>query len=116
MGQYFRIVNLDKREWFDPGDFGETEKHPDRSPKTMAAFGRLLMTSSFPTGGFDDGTPFPPTSDGRWCGDRVVILGDYARMTLDVREGPAEGSAIYEAIDEDDSGWTNIASTIGGKT
>lgn len=45
MGQYFRIVNLDKREFFEVlGD--EPDKRPDLAPKTLAALARLLMTAS----------------------------------------------------------------------
>lgn len=75
------------------------------------------MTAS---GGFThfDGWSREAQPDGRWCGDRIVILGDNARRQIctDERDGEyVVGHALYEQIDEDDSEWTNIADLIGGK-
>lgn len=80
MGQYFRIVNLDTREWFSPNDFDETIKDPHLSIKTMEALGSLLMTSARPKGGLTyDGEVYEALPSGRWCGNRVAIIGDYSR-------------------------------------
>ncbi len=94
VSQYFRIVNLDRREWFDPDDFGETEKHPDRDPKTLEALGRLLMPG------------------GRWCGDRIAIVGDESAAQI----GHTASTYLYHELEDDGEPpkWTNIADQIGG--
>lgn len=113
MGQYFRVVNLDKREYFEAFD-DEPDKRPDLAPKTLAALARLLMTSQFPRGGVrtvDDGAEvrFGPTPDGRWCGDRVVILGDESRRLFVVDGSETSGAYLCELIDAEDGRWTNIS-------
>jgi hypothetical protein len=118
MGQYYRFVNVDALEWFDASAFDEGVKTPHLCPKSMEALGRLLMTSERPEGWEMAGEVVEPLPDGRWCGDRVVILGDYARKSIcvDARDGEyTPGHNLYEEIDEPAAGWTNIADQIGGK-
>ena len=116
MGQYFRIVNLDKREWFDPDAFDETEKHPQLCPKTMEALAVLLMTahSGFTMVG---GATRPSRPDGRWCGDRIVIVGDEAQgCGADERWWSFTDILIDSEFSDDvPSTWRNIAEEIGGK-
>lgn len=92
MGQYFRIVNLDRREWFGPGAFGETVKHPERDPLTMEALGQLLKP------------------DGRWCGDRIAIVSDTGLTPIGTEARPS--SVLYDDLNE--PGWTDIAPTLEG--
>lgn len=115
MGQYFRIVNLDTREWFSPDDFDESIKDPNLSSKSMEALGALLMTSHRPKGFVaSDVETFEPLPSGRWCGHRIAIIGDYSRDTFVVNGIPMAGSWLYEQIDEDPERWPNIANEIGG--
>lgn len=68
MGQYFRIVNIDRSEYLDPAGFGDGAKLAQfawGSGRTMTALALLLSS--------------PKKDDevvGRWAGDRVVLLGD----------------------------------------
>jgi len=74
MGQYFLIVNLDKREYLHPHKLGSGLKFYEilstNIPKVLAA---LLCQSSDSSdisyGDFD--------FIGRWARDRIVIIGDY---------------------------------------
>jgi hypothetical protein len=100
MGQYFKVVNLDRCEWFDPGAFGETTKHPERDPRTMEAFARLLMPG------------------GAWCGDSIAIVGDESAEPIGRlgRHDPIASTYLYSVIEDDELGiWKNIAEQIGGK-
>ena len=69
MGQYFYVVNLDKREYLHPHHMGCGLK-------------------------FSSGESGPPDVFGRWEGDRVVIVGDYADDVDAV-----SGEQLYQACD-----------------
>jgi hypothetical protein len=104
MGQYWKVVNLDKREFLDQYKLGAGAKlweHLANSPGTGAAL--LVLCAAMPErrggGDFDMGENWhgpervdmtkegPPVPDyfeiakrtiGRWAGDRVALVGDYA--------------------------------------
>ncbi len=61
MGQYYKIVNVDKREMLEPFDYGNGMKlmewSYDRNPMVLALMNLLAD---------------------RWAGDRVFVIGDYA--------------------------------------
>lgn len=70
MGQYFYIVNLDKKEFLHPHKFGDGLKLWEigcSSMGTLAGLTLLLGTSS----GIDSELA------GRWAGNRIAIIGDY---------------------------------------
>jgi hypothetical protein len=78
MGQYHKLINLDKQEVVDPHGLGLGAKQYEQTG-TEASLGDaiylLVMTS--PNGGGGD---WPLTDvSGRWAGDRVVVVGDYTR-------------------------------------
>lgn len=79
MGQYHRLVNLDKQEWVDPHGLGLGSKqyeHTGAFDGSLADAIYLLVMSSPARGGGD----WPETdASGRWAGDRVVVLGDYTQ-------------------------------------
>ena len=59
MGEYYDLVNVDKREFLEPGDFGDAIKYGQiqyRACKTLYALRELLSKE--------------------WRGDRIVYLGD----------------------------------------
>lgn len=73
MGQYFVIVNKDKREWLHPHRFGEGLKFPEFFSSqcgVLSALALLLRTSS--VGVYSD----EPLA-GSWAGDSIYIAGDY---------------------------------------
>jgi len=88
MGQYYYVVNLTKKEFLHPhklGDGLKLQEQLNSTGGTMAAL-YLLLTCSNGRGG---GDVFAPATDaeltmrveemvGRWAGDAIAIVGDYA--------------------------------------
>ncbi len=78
MGQYYLIVNLDKREYLHPHRFGDGLKLMEfgcSSDGTMTALAILLADGNGRGGGdLDADDPIV----GSWAGDRIVVAGDYA--------------------------------------
>jgi hypothetical protein len=95
MGQFHKILNLDKREFLHPHCFNDGLKLLEFGASgdgTMLALAVLLANSRNRGGGdlrSDDETLY-----GRWAGDRIVIAGDYAEPG-DVAE-PLEGPNLYD--------------------
>jgi len=76
MGQYFKIVNYDKREYVDPWEIGGTAKLFEWCANPQAGvFPFLLARSDDGERSFRDEYP----TAGRWAGDRVALVGDYDR-------------------------------------
>lgn len=120
MGQYWIPVNLDKGEFIDPHKLGSGLKLWEQlanAPGTQAALIVLLAAMPEPRGGgdldLDTNWHGPERKDmsgpgpmpeeypaiaartiGRWAGDRIALVGDYAEDT----DLPAEfeASKIYE--------------------
>jgi len=85
MGQYHQVVNLDKHEKLYPHVLGDGLKLMEfgcSSDGTMTALAILLAGSckGGPRGGGDFPHEHPMSSvlAGRWAGDRIAIIGDYA--------------------------------------
>lgn len=84
MGQYHCIVNLDKHEFLNPWDMGEGAKLLEwgyGSGTMLTALAILLAVSN----GRGGGDYHPNEQDeslsewvGRWGGDRIAVIGDYA--------------------------------------
>lgn len=100
MGQYHYPVNLDKREFIHPHKLGCGLKIREQlaGGYTLRALG-VLLTVSNGRGGGDINADDPHGMIGRWGGDRIAIVGDYAE------EGdlPPEHRAdtIYHRCDSD---------------
>lgn len=84
MGQYWIPVNLDKREYIDPHKLGSGLKLWEQlanSPGTGVALLILCAAMPEPRGGgdlkLDDDVA--RRTIGRWAGDRVCLVGDYAK-------------------------------------
>ena len=81
MGQYFKVINTDKKEYLTPHDFGSGLKFFEFTMDScgiLAGLAHLLGQSSDPSGmGAVD-----PEITGRWVGDHVVIIGDYDASDL----------------------------------
>jgi hypothetical protein len=85
MGQYHLIVNLDKREFLDPHELGVGLKAWEQLaslPSTPQALFVLLLSSNGRGGSdLDDAVVSGHGSEpviGRWAGDRLAVVGDYA--------------------------------------
>jgi len=75
MGQYFRIVNYDKREYVKAQDIGEMKLWEWCANHEAAVFPFLLARSDDGERSWRDEYP----TAGRWAGDRVALVGDYDR-------------------------------------
>ena len=77
MGQYHKLINLDKREQVNPYPLDLGAKQYEQTG-TAGDFGDALylLLMSSPNRGGGDWDLFPNLS-GRWVGDRVIVLGDY---------------------------------------
>ena len=87
MGQYFRIVNLDKREYIKPDSNKLWELCANNEARLLA----WLLAK-----GPQDGTTLAKTSEeaskpigqgrfktpGRWAGDRILVVGEYDESGL----------------------------------
>ena len=82
MGQYHRVVNLDKREFLDPWKFGDGAKlmeFGNSAGGMMTGLAILLGVSNGRGGGDLHLDPDDPMIEviGSWGGDRIAIVGDY---------------------------------------
>ena len=81
MGQYYKICNLDQKEYLHPHKFGDGMKLLEfgcSSSGTMTALAVLLAEGNG-RGGGDLNYDHPLI--GSWAGDRIVIMGDYAGLS-----------------------------------
>lgn len=95
MGQYYYLVNLDKRQYLHPHKFADglnlTEFGPSGDGVMFGLAG--LLADGNGRGGGDLNSKDPVV--GSWAGDRIVIAGDYADMgkfleAVDPAEFPVE--------------------------
>lgn len=81
MGQYFRIVNVDKKQFIDIGKLGENCKFSGIGQGLQAiALGRLITSLGEITKLWTTVFGHPEKDEfyvGAWAGDRIVIAGDY---------------------------------------
>lgn len=108
MGQYHKLVNLDKKEFVDPHGLGLGAKQYEHTGAFEGSLSDAMyvLTMSSPASGGGD---FPMTDvSGRWCGDRVVILGDYT----DRIPGIDYGSEIYAFLGAEGGGYVDITPQI----
>jgi len=78
MGQYYYVVNLDKKQFLHPHKFDEGLKLMEfgcSSEGTLTALALLLADGNGRGGG--DAQSSDPLI-GSWAGDRIVVAGDYA--------------------------------------
>jgi len=132
MGQYFRIVNLDKKEWFAT-DWKLWEICANNGVRML---GYLLATNN-PDGTavtkwfssveeakekYGDKIEIIACGDGivcgrlktkyfgRWCGDRIAIVGDYAEEATNYKIIPGTNPSFHEL--EENPEWKNITKEL----
>jgi hypothetical protein len=111
MGQYHILVNVDKREYLNPGSIGlgvkqwEHQSHPSWPMVGSLADAMYVLTMTSPARGGGD-MPLTDVS-GRWAGDRVMVVGDYTEDG----DLPPEylGSEVYETAS---SSYTEIGEEV----
>jgi hypothetical protein len=107
MGQYHVIANLDRKEYLHPHRLGLGLKQAEQVGCAWST-GDLLALLVAGTGESRGGGDFADTSGfiGRWGGDRVVFVGDYAHDgDFEVREGDPAPSQLYSACRDADEDW-----------
>ena len=88
MGQYYKIVNLDKEEYLYCFDYD---------------CGAKLMESSYITSDLETNEYMSTLShliDGEWKGDRVVMVGDYADYSWASEENRIDAKYLCSLADE----------------
>jgi hypothetical protein len=84
MGQYYKIVNVTKREFLHPHKFGDglkLQEFGNSSSGTMFGLATLLSSGDGQGGG-----DLHSNSNlvGSWAGDSIVVLGDYSEEVIEV--------------------------------
>jgi hypothetical protein len=78
MGQYWKVVNLDKREYINPLKLGSGLKLWEQLANPGVGQALVILLAAMPKQrGGGDLQPDPVI--GRWAGDRVVFVGDYSQ-------------------------------------
>lgn len=109
MGQYHYTVNLTKREFIHPHQLGDGLKLLEQcgwSPGGTNDALKLLLSCSSGRGGGDYQSPNfaddPNAFVGRWAGDRIAVVGDYAEDADLTPED--EASTIYSRCHDPEDG------------
>ena len=78
MGQYYKIVNIKKKQYISPHTFGDGSKLMEFSMSANGVLAGLsiLLADGNGRGGGDLNSDNPIV--GSWAGDNIVITGDYA--------------------------------------
>lgn len=96
MGQYYRIVNLTKKEFLSPHSLGDGAKLMEfgcSGSGMMTALAVLLANSNDRGGGDLHNVPEDfPIQAGHWAGDKIVVAGDYAEED---DPGELKGKNLY---------------------
>lgn len=110
MGQYFKLVNLDKKEVVNPWDIAGSAKFWEWLYNPQARVLVWLLRQSDEDGGGDIRADEREryTTLGRWAGDRVTLIGDYDSSNL------WEASATTDAHGRPhpDAEYTDISTTL----
>lgn len=86
MGQYYKIVNIKKKQYISPYTFGDGSKLMEfgMSANGVLAGLTILLADGNGRGGGDLNSDNPIV--GSWAGDNIVIAGDYADSGKWVKE------------------------------
>lgn len=86
MGQYWEVYNLDKKEYLNPHKLGcglKLREQLGTHPGTGSAL--LLLCAAMPIarggGDFSKNSEASKKVIGRWAGDRIALIGDYAEKS-----------------------------------
>jgi hypothetical protein len=86
MGQYYKIVNIKKKQYITPHTFGDGAKLMEFSMSASGVLAGLaiLLADGNGRGGGDLNSDNPIV--GSWAGDNIVVAGDYADTGKFVKE------------------------------
>lgn len=80
MGQYFKAVNLDKKEYVCPWAIGGMAKLWEWCANRQAGIFPFLLRKSNHAGGGDIDKYYQTA--GKWAGDKVALVGDYDESNI----------------------------------
>lgn len=111
MGQYHLIVNLDKREFLHPHQFGDGLKLMEFGQSAGGTLTGLvvLLAAHNGRGGGDFVIEHPEEQryqPGCWAGDRILIVGDYWH------DEDSRFESFTDLWAEDPKDWTDISSYV----
>lgn len=99
MGQYWKPVNLTKKEYIDPHRLASGLKLWEQVAGGMTGKALLVLLATMPErrgGGDLQEDPII----GHWAGDKVTLVGDYSEDS-DFPNSPIPFSEVYDACDDD---------------
>jgi len=101
MGQYYKIVNIKKKQYITPHVFGDGAKLMEFSMSANGVLAGLaiLLADGNGRGGGDLNSDNKIV--GSWAGDNIVIAGDYADMGRFVKEPKQNLYEVCQAEGED---------------
>jgi len=101
MGQYYKIVNIKKKQYISPYTFGDGSKLMEFSMSANGVLSGLaiLLADGNGRGGGDLNSDKPIV--GSWAGDNIVITGDYADDGKFVKEADRNLYNVAAAEGED---------------
>jgi hypothetical protein len=110
MGQYFKIVNEDKKEVINAWDLGGVAKFWEWLYNTQARVFVWLLRKSDGDGGGDIHTDERAQYQtlGRWAGDRITLIGDYDSSGL----WDASETRNADGTHSPDAGYTDISALV----
>ena len=97
MGQYFKIVNLTKKEVVHPHNLNTGAKFREICNNNVGGVLLFLLRRSSQGGGGDIDRSYEYA--GRWAGDSIVVIGDYDESGL--YDEAREYRDISKEVDEE---------------
>lgn len=107
MGQYWKIVNLDKKQYLDPWNLGTGAKLWEQLANAVSGRALIVLLAPMPVrrGG---GDLQPDPIIGSWAGDRIVMAGDYSE-DQDLPGCPVPFGELYRMATDD---YTDISGAV----
>jgi len=107
MGQYWYPVNLTKREYVHPHKLGSGFKLWEQLANEGTGRALVILCAAMPEPrGEGDLEPDPVI--GRWAGDQIALVGDYAEDG-DLPNYPVPASQIYNLCGSE---WTDVTDDV----
>lgn len=111
MGQYFKIANLDKKEFLSPHTLGAGVKQWEMVGSVGVSAALLILLGNSAGKGYgdlcSDEGDIDKNFSGRWAGDHIVIAGDYAS----IKDGDPAEELFRDAYDSKASNIYSLCST-----
>lgn len=106
MGQYWKPVNLDKKEFIHAHKLGSGLKMVEQAGfSSDVAAALILLLSPLPDGPRGGGDCKAHPILGHWAGDRIAMVGDYSK------DSDLPGVDNFASIYDDDS-YTDISDQV----